>query len=254
MVNDIQHSGTALILDTETDQGHDPRPIQIATIDMLTGKEWVKYFNSGRPISPFTTQIHGITDADVKGLEAFDLSRFTVPDYLIAHNARFDWRVIGSPEVKLICTVQLARLAFPEWNSYKQGRCIEQLFASQGAIGQKKALALTAHAHDALGDVRMCYLIYKACCERLGVAESDFAKMHELSQTATKANFTKRPRPKAGSQKSTSASLELAIMPFGKYKGMPIKAIPKSYAKWLLANATNLEAGLILALKTSVGD
>lgn len=239
---------TALILDTETDQGKDPRPIQVATIDMLTGKEWVKYFNSGRAISPFTTAIHGITDADVAGLEAFELSRFVVPEYIIAHNARFDWRVIGSPEVKLICTVQLARLAFPEWDSYKQGRCIEQLFASQGIAGQKKAFALTAKAHDALGDVRMCQIIYQACCERLGVAVTDFAKMHELSEKGTKSNFTKRKR----SQKSPTSAFALDIMPFGKHKGLPIKEVPKSYAKWILANATDLEAGLILALKARV--
>lgn len=51
---------TALIIDTETDQGRDPRPIQIATIDPVTGSEWMAYFNSGRPISPNTTAVHGI--------------------------------------------------------------------------------------------------------------------------------------------------------------------------------------------------
>lgn len=236
---------TALIIDTETDQARDPRPIQVATIDMLTGEEWVKYFNSSRPISPFTTQIHGITDGDVAGLEIFELAKFAVPDYLIAHNARFDWRVIGSPEVKLICTVQLARLAFPEWDSYKQGRCIEQLFASEGEIGQKKAFNLTQKAHDALGDVRMCHIIYHACCERLGVAHDDFAKMHEISENGTKTNFTKRKR----SQKPLISAFEVTTMPFGRHKGMAMADMPKSYVKWLLANATGLEAGLILALK-----
>lgn len=240
---------TAIILDTETDQGQDPRPIQVATIDMTTGKEWVKYFNSGRPISPITTNIHGITDADVAGLERFELAKFTIPEYLIAHNARFDWRVIGSPDVKLICTVQLARLAFPEWDSYKQGRCIEQLFASQGEAGIKKAYALTAKAHDALGDVRMCRIIYQACCERLGVAENDFAKVHELLQRQGDTIF-KRKR----SQKSPKSAFALDVMPFGKHKGQLIKSIPKSYAKWLLANGTSLEAGLILALKARVAD
>ncbi|BBI69450.1 hypothetical protein PKHYL_36410 [Psychrobacter sp. KH172YL61] len=43
---------TALVIDTETDQGRDPRPIQVATINVATGFEWMKYFNSGRSISP----------------------------------------------------------------------------------------------------------------------------------------------------------------------------------------------------------
>ena len=60
---------TALIIDTETDQGRDPRPIQVATINVATGFEWMKYFNSGRPISPVVIRIHGITDDDVAGLE-----------------------------------------------------------------------------------------------------------------------------------------------------------------------------------------
>lgn len=241
---------TALIIDTETDQGRDPRPIQVATINLVTGEEWMAYFNSGRAISAFTTQIHGITDADVVGLPAFDLAKFSVPEYLIAHNARFDWRVIGSPEVKLICTVQLARLAFPEWESYKQSRCIEQLFALQGEVGIKKAFSLTANAHDALGDVRMCQLIYRACCDRLGVDYLDFAKVYALLATQAMTKFTQRKR----SQKSANSAFAVEVMPFGKHKGMAIKTIPKSYAKWLLANATNLEGGLVLALKARVGD
>lgn len=242
---------TALIIDTETDQGRDPRPIQVATIDLHTGNEWMKYFNSGRPISKFTTAVHGITDSDVAGLETFELAKFSLPHYLIAHNARFDWRVIGSPKVKLICTVQLARLAFPEWDNYKQSRCIEQLFASQGEAGAKQALLMTANAHDALGDVRMCQMIYKACCERLGVDYLDFEAMYELSEKGTKLGFTTRRKRR---QKTASSAFAVEKMPFGKHKGLPIKDVPKSYVKWLLANATSLEAGLILALKARVAE
>ena len=69
---------TALIIDTETDQGNDPRPIQVATIDVATGHEWMQYFNSGRPISPVVTRVHGITDSDVVDCERFDLSKFSL--------------------------------------------------------------------------------------------------------------------------------------------------------------------------------
>ena len=84
-------SPTALVIDTETDQGRDPRPVQVATINVRSGHEWMSYFNSGRPISPFVTKIHGITDADVAGLESFNLDKFELSDYLIGHNVRFDW-------------------------------------------------------------------------------------------------------------------------------------------------------------------
>ncbi|MGP5134648.1 putative quorum-sensing-regulated virulence factor [Psychrobacter cibarius] len=211
---------TALIIDTETDQGRDPRPIQVATINAMMGFEWMKYFNSGRSISPAVTRIHGITDEDVAGLERFDLESFELPQYLIGHNVRFDWRVIGSPSTKLICTVRLARVAFPEWSAYGQSKCIEQL------LGKEEASRMTIAAHDALGDARMCYLLYQACCERLAIAPTDFAAVHAI---ANKAN-------------------PVSKMPFGKHRGTLIKDVPISYVKWMLGNIHNMQPSLYSAL------
>ena len=60
---------TALIIDT--DNQYYCRPIQVATIDVAMGHEWMQYFNSGRchPWQP----VHGITDSDVVDCE-HDLS------------------------------------------------------------------------------------------------------------------------------------------------------------------------------------
>ncbi|WP_372862715.1 putative quorum-sensing-regulated virulence factor [Psychrobacter sp.] len=215
---------TALIIDTETDQGRDPRPIQVATINAMTGFEWMKYFNSGRSISPVVIRVHGITDDDVAGLERFDLEAFELPQYLIGHNIRFDWRVIGSPSTKLICTVRLARVAFPEWSAYGQSKCIEQL------LGKEEASRMTIAAHDALGDARMCYLLYQACCERLAIAPTDFAAVHAI---ANKAN-------------------PVSKMPFGKHKGTLIKDVPISYVKWMLGNIHNMQPSLYSALTKRV--
>lgn len=215
---------TALIIDTETDQSKDPRPIQVATINVATGFEWMKYFNSGRSISPVVIRVHGITDDDVAGLEHFELEQFELPAYLIGHNVRFDWRVIGSPSAKLICTVRLARVAFPEWSAYGQSKCIEQL------LGKNEASRMTIAAHDALGDARMCYLLYQACCERLEIAPNDFAAAHAISN---KANPVRK-------------------MPFGKHKGMPIKDVPITYVKWMLGNIHNMQPSLYSALTKRV--
>ena len=215
---------TALIIDTETDQGKDPRPIQVATIDVATGFEWMKYFNSGRAISPIVIKVHGITDDDVAGLERFELDKFELPEYLIGHNVRFDWRVIGRPDAKLICTVRLARAAFPEWRYYGQSKCIEQL------LGKGEASTLTIAAHDALGDARMCYMLYKACCERLNIAPTDYAAAHAISNRAS----------------------PVSKMPFGKHKGKAIKDVPISYVKWMLANIHNMQPSLYSALTKRV--
>src|SRR5690606_36822177 len=161
------------------------------------------YSNSGRSISPVVIKIHGITDDDVAGLERFELDAFELPQYLIGHNVRFDWRVIGSPSAKLLCTVRLARVAFPEWSAYGQSKGIEQVLGQGGASSRAVA------AHDALGDARMCYLLYQACCERVEIAPTDFSAAHAI---ANKAN-------------------PLSKMPFGKHEGMPIKDVPISYVK-----------------------
>ncbi len=213
---------TALIIDTETDQGRDPRPIQIATINVATGFEWMKYFNSGRSISPVVIKVHGITNEDVAGLEHFYLDNFELPNYLIGHNVRFDWRVIGRPSTKLICTVRLARAAFPEWTAYGQSKCIEQL------LGKGAASKMTIAAHDALGDARMCYLLYQACCERLQIKPTDFNAAHKISNTAN----------------------PVGKMPFGKYKGRAIKEVPIAYVKWMLGNIHNMTPSLYSALTT----
>lgn len=217
---------TALIIDTETDQGREPRPIQVATIDVITGHEWMSYFNSGRPISPAVSKIHGITDADVAGLAAFELDKMNLGDYLIGHNVRFDWGVIGRPAVKLICTVRLARAAFPNWHRYSQSKCIEQL------IGYEQAAAMTAHAHDALGDARMCYMLYQACCEQLNIDPTDFAAAHKISNTA---------KP-------------VARMTFGKYKGELISEIPIHYIQWMVKNIPNLTPGLYSAIQKRLAE
>lgn len=220
MIEPIDKLATALIIDTETDQGGDPRPIQVATINVATGFEWMKYFNSGRSISPIVIKVHGITDDDVADCERFELEQFALPEYLIGHNVRFDWRVIGRPSAKLICTVRLARVAFPEWRYYGQSKCIEQL------LGKEQAHEMTIAAHDALGDARMCYLLYKACCTRLQIEPTDFAAAHKISNSAH----------------------PVSKMPFGKHKGKLIKGVPISYVKWMLGNIHNMQPTLYSAL------
>ena len=85
---------------------------------------------------------------------------------------------------------------------------------------------MTIAAHDALGDARMCYLLYQACCTRLEIAPTDFAAAHAISNKAT----------------------PVSKMPFGKHKGKPIKDVPISYVKWMLGNIHNMQPSLHAAL------
>lgn len=89
---------------------------------------------------------------------------------------------------------------------------------------------MTVAAHDALGDARMCYLLYQACCERLEIAPTDFVAAHAVSNTAN----------------------PVSKMPFGKHKGTPIKEVPISYVKWMIGNIHNMQPSLYSALTKRV--
>ncbi|NPV58710.1 MAG: hypothetical protein HPY75_03480 [Actinobacteria bacterium] len=95
----------------------------------------------GEPIRKDATDIHGITDAMVKGCPHPDEVMEEFLDYLegavlLAHNARFDVSVIGSelaragldpPSNHVVDTVLLARSAFPGLPDYRLGtvaRCL----------------------------------------------------------------------------------------------------------------------------------
>lgn len=83
--------------------------------------------------SPFCVAVHGIRAADVADAPTFagiwpDLSRRLEGATLLAHNASFDSGVLSAcllaaglpvPNIRFICTVELARAAFPDLRSHK---------------------------------------------------------------------------------------------------------------------------------------
>lgn len=98
-----------LVVDTETTQAQDSkiqRLVSYAIVPVIDGKVRRDQAISGLvhpgvPIHPKSTDIHGITDADVAGLPEFDAHVLDVLDafqrsgaILVAHNAAFDVSVI----------------------------------------------------------------------------------------------------------------------------------------------------------------
>ncbi|MGQ3045310.1 MAG: exonuclease domain-containing protein [Niveispirillum sp.] len=83
--------------------------------------------------SPFCVAVHGIRATDVAHAPTFagiwpDLSRRLEGAVLLAHNASFDSGVLTAcltaaglpvPGIRFICTVELARAAFPDLRSHK---------------------------------------------------------------------------------------------------------------------------------------
>ena len=199
----------ALILDTETTSADETAEIiEAAWIDQDTGAEYCERFHPKGPITFGAMAVHHIMLHDLSFCR--DSAEFTLPDceFVIGHNVDFDWRVMGSPAVKRICTLALCRYLWPETDSHKQGAMMYFLF---GADAQE----IVKGAHNALEDVRMSQQILHACVGELmqrGVCCDTWEDIWQASEIARVPT----------------------VMSFGKHKGMLIKDVPRDYVRWLL--------------------
>lgn len=97
--------------------GH-PQIIQAAYLKISGWKNfeieetYTENFRPSMAIDPNATKVHGLTFRDVmkcRKSENFELPNDTA--YLIAHNAKYEKRCLGSPgNIKFICTMELAKI------------------------------------------------------------------------------------------------------------------------------------------------
>jgi exodeoxyribonuclease X len=164
----------------------------------------VQRYNPGKPISLGALATHHIMDEELVNCPAS--SSFRLPagtKYLIGHNIDFDWVAIGSPEVKRICTLALARSLWPELDSHTQSALL-YYFERDTAREQLR------NAHSALADVWICSKIVSQIID----------KLHPVSLDALWEMSEKARIPKT--------------MPYGKHKGELISQVPTDYKQWLL--------------------
>ena len=209
----------AVLFDTETTGIHEPGIVEAAYIvlgdpqTLNPVRQFSARYNPGKPIELGAMATHHIFDEDVA--DCVPASEFSLPhdtDYLIGHNVDFDWRVIGEPPVKRICTLALSRYLAPDVDAHTQSAMI-YFYARDRA----KARERLARAHSALGDVQNCRAL-------LHYQLADLRDRGELQTDATWEDvwrISERARiPK--------------VMPFGKHKGERIADIPDDYKSWLL--------------------
>jgi exodeoxyribonuclease X len=143
-------------------------------------------------------------------------SEFVAPDadYYVGHNIDFDWQIMGSPDVKRICTLALSRFLLPELDSHRQDALI-YYFADQWQEHDRIVSARhdLRHAHEAAADVRFCMrnlsdLLHLASAK--GHDVSTWEKVWELSEIARVP----------------------VVMGFGKHKGTPIADVDPGYVRW----------------------
>lgn len=164
------------------------------------------------PISLGAQAVHHILAIDL--IECRSPDHFKLPadiGYLIGHNVDFDWRMIGEPNLKRICTLALSRFLFPTKDSHTQSAML-YLMARRGGW-EPAARELLRNAHAALDDVRNCarvlgFLLSEAVEQ--GYQVSTWEEVHELSETARIPT----------------------IMGFGKHKGTPIAQVDAGYVRW----------------------
>lgn len=148
-------SQQAMVLDTEGTGLDEPDAIQVAhTGPMEFGKlprteATVLYFKPRKPITIGAMATHGIIMDDLSGCPEWPGS-YSLPldvHYLIGHQIDFDWECIGSPSVKRICTMALAKRYWPDLDSYKLTALIYHL------VTPKEARDMVATAHNAAQDI-----------------------------------------------------------------------------------------------------
>ncbi len=200
----------AIIFDTETTGLNAPEVIEAAWLELLSlsplkfGDSFEQRYKPNKPISLAALATHHILDeelVDSPPSDSFKLPKDT--QYLIGHNVDYDWEVIGSPDIKRICTLSLSRSVWPELESHSQGAILYFL-------DRKNAKDRLRNAHSASADIRICATILEHICK-----EREIDSLEALWQKSEDARTPTH-------------------MPFGKHKGIPIAEVPRDYARWLL--------------------
>jgi exodeoxyribonuclease X len=200
---------TALVIDTETTDVENAEVIEYAWTEWEIGitapRISVARFKPKGEISFGAMAVHHILPFELEGLPPFNGQWASDVDYLIGHNIDFDWKAVGSPDIRRIDTLPMARKLWPELDSHKLGAL---MYFIHGATSQTRDKLQSAHS--AAADVGFCIDLLSVIIEKTGINT-----LRELWLYSEQARIPD-------------------IMPFGKYKGQPISAIPSQYISWAM--------------------
>jgi DNA polymerase-3 subunit epsilon len=160
------------VLDLET-TGFSPmndRIVEIAVVRLEAGtviQRWSSLVNPGRPIPWPAEATHGISDDAVEGAPSLlkllpTVARLVHRSTIVAHNASFDSSFLPGLRRPWICTLEMARRAFPNAPNHRLGTLINYL----GIDRKLRDLRL----HRAGADAEATALLLLACLEELPAA------------------------------------------------------------------------------------
>ncbi|WP_226456138.1 3'-5' exonuclease [Pseudomonas sp. AF03-9] len=207
---------TAYIFDSETTGLNDPHLIEAAWLQLesisslAVTADFLQRYKPGKPIELSALATCHILDEELAGFHPH--TDFNLPidvEYLIGHNVDYDWRVIGEPDVKRICTRALSSKLWPDADSHTQSAMIYLHYRAE-------ATGLLRNAHAALDDVKNCRLLLVKILDQLaaerGRQVSDWEELWQISEDARIPT----------------------IIGFGKHKGAAFADLPSDYRRWLL--------------------
>ncbi|KER01084.1 DNA polymerase III epsilon subunit-like 3'-5' exonuclease [Photorhabdus temperata subsp. temperata Meg1] len=199
------------VVDTETCD-LDSGIVEIASIDIIDiqinySTQQSHLTNPKKPISVSAMAIHHITDEMVINSPLIDevIGIYKGADYLVAHNAEFDKKMMPKMDAPFICTLKLARRLWPDMESHSN-----QYLRYALKLGVRVPEGL--HAHRALYDCIVTAELFKFIKDESGWSDNE---MLEISNQPSLLHRFK----------------------FGKYNGMTFEEVKKEnigYFHWLL--------------------
>ena len=202
------------LIDTETTGTKDPQVIQLAWMRLTFNGGYIvedgtfnRFYRPSKEIELGALSTHHISLLDLVDCDPSDTAKLPQDaEYVIGHNVDFDWKALGQPNVKRICTEALARSLWPNLDSHKLGACLYH-------VNPEDAKAMLKNAHDAEADCCACLSLLFSIVERLDIATVQPITAEQLWMISEAARIPK-------------------IMSFGKHKGQPIANVPPSYMNW----------------------
>lgn len=205
----------AIYYDTET-TGTRPdkdRIIEIAAFDPQENRTFVQFVNPGIPIPAESTAISKITDEMVATAPSFEIVGQNFIEFcgkeaiLIAHNNdAFDQLFLQHEATR-------SGLVLPIWkyiDTLKWSRKYRSDLPRHSLQALRETFGITANqAHRALDDVKILHQVFSLMIDDLPFETI----LTLLSQTSTPTR-----------------------MPFGKYQGRELSAVPADYVRWMKEN------------------
>lgn len=167
-----RRSGGYAVIDLET-TGFDSlrdRIVEVAIVQTdgyVIENRWSSLVSPGRDIPPMAFATHGISDEDVEDAPELWSLLPQIEDLvegrtIVAHHATFDRNFLWTLRQPWICTLELARKAYPHAPSHRLGRLVEYLGLRQQLTSER--------LHRALPDAEATAYLLMACLESLKAA------------------------------------------------------------------------------------